>query len=149
MVHKYRFLTAIFALTTAIILTGPVYAKKHEQHDGKPLVESKLKTNGEHMIGQKGEHKVFAKVQDGKIAGLHVKHDKKGDVPVKKYKTKKKMAQADGFMNASYQVAQYQDLGMTWIGYAYIDDYGDEQIYWFPYEMIWDGDTGAIEYVPL
>ena len=32
---------------------------------------------------------------------------------------------------------------------AFIDDNGDEQIYWFPYEMILDGDTGAIEYVPL
>ena len=34
-------------------------------------------------------------------------------------------------------------------GYSFIDEYGDEQIYWFPYEMILDGDTGAIEYVPL
>ena len=22
-------------------------------------------------------------------------------------------------------------------------------IYWFPYEMIYDGETGAVEYVPL
>ena len=26
--------------------------------------------------------------------------------------------------------------------------YGDEVIYWFPYDMIYDGDTGAIEYIP-
>ena len=39
-------------------------------------------------------------------------------------------------------------MGTTWIGYAYIDDNGDEQIYWWPYEMIYDGDTGAVEYVP-
>ena len=37
----------------------------------------------------------------------------------------------------------------TYIGYAYYDDYGDEQIYWFPVDMIYDGDTGAIEYVPI
>ena len=39
-------------------------------------------------------------------------------------------------------------MGTTYIGYAYIDDNGDEQIYWWPYEMIYDGDTGAVEYVP-
>ena len=39
--------------------------------------------------------------------------------------------------------------GTVYIGYAYYDDYGDEQIYWYPYEIIYDGDTGAIEYVPL
>ena len=148
MVRNYRFLSAIVAIMTAIAMTGPAFAKQ-SHHDGKQLVEKKLKTNGEHLIDQKGQHKVFVKITDGKIAGLHVKHDKKGELPVKKYKTKQKMAQADGFINASYQLVQYQDLGMTWIGYAYIDDYGDEQIYWFPYEMILDGDTGAIEYVPL
>ena len=42
-----------------------------------------------------------------------------------------------------------QDLGTVWIGYSYIDDYGYEVIYWFPYDMIYDGDTGAIEYIPL
>ena len=83
------------------------------------------------------------------IAGVSVKHSKKGDVPVKKYKTKKKMAQTEGLRYASYNLAQYQDIGTTYIGYAFIDDNGDEQIYWFPYEMILDGDTGAIEYVPL
>ena len=38
-------------------------------------------------------------------------------------------------------------LGTTYIGYSYYDDYGDEYVYWFPYDMILDGDTGAIEYV--
>ena len=101
------------------------------------------------MIHQVGEHKVFVQVSNGKVAGVNVKHSKKGDVPVKKYKTKKKMVQADGILLASYTLVQYQDIGMTYIGYSFIDEYGDEQIYWFPYEMILDGDTGAIDYVPL
>jgi hypothetical protein len=25
---------------------------------------------------------------------------------------------------------------------------GNEEIYWFPYDMILDGDTGAVKYVP-
>lgn len=32
--------------------------------------------------------------------------------------------------------------------YSYVDDNGDEQIYWYPAEMVEDPDTGAIEYVP-
>ena len=35
-----------------------------------------------------------------------------------------------------------------YIGYAYVDDGGNEEIYWLPEEMILDGDTGAIEYIP-
>jgi hypothetical protein len=42
-----------------------------------------------------------------------------------------------------------QDLGEEYIGYSYVDDYGNEEIYWFPVEVIYDGDTGAVEYVPL
>ena len=44
-------------------------------------------------------------------------------------------------------MVQYQYVGTTWIGYSYIDEYGYEDIYWYPYDMILDGDTGAVEYV--
>jgi hypothetical protein len=52
-------------------------------------------------------------------------------------------------MYASFRLAQMQDLGEEYIGYSYVDDYGNEEIYWFPVEVIYDGDTGAVEYVPL
>ncbi len=62
-----------------------------------------------------------------------MKHAKKSDIAVKKYKTNKKMARrnltdrADGFQYASF----------------------DQDQYGFPYDMILDGDTGAVEYVPV
>jgi uncharacterized protein with FMN-binding domain len=123
--------------------------KKHVHHDGKKMAGGKLKQNGKHEIDKKNGHSVSVEVKDGKIAGMQVKHDKKGEVPVKKYKTTKKMAQRDGIQYANYQLTQAQSLGTTYIGYAYIDEDGYEEIYWFPYEMIYDGDTGAIEYVPV
>lgn len=43
---------------------------------------------------------------------------------------------------------QDQDLGTVYIRYSCIDDDRNEEIYWFPEEMILDGDTGAVEYVP-
>ncbi len=149
MIRTYRLLTAIVALIGVVAVVTPAFAKSHQHHSGEQMLGSKIKTNGEHVIHKVGEHTVAVQVANGKVAGLHVKHSKKGDVPVKKYKTKKKLAQTDGLRYASYTLAQYQDIGMTYIGYAFVDDNGDEQIYWFPYEMILDGDTGAIEYIPL
>lgn len=122
---------------------------KHHHQNGKTLIGDKIKTNGKHVVDKKGMQTVSVDVKDGKIAGMHVKHAKKGELPVKKYKTSKKMVQAAGFHYASLQLAQAQSLGTVYIGYAYIDDYGDEVIYWYPYEMILDGDTGAIEYIPI
>ncbi len=89
-------------------------------------------------------------VKGGKVAGVHVKHEEKGDIPVTKYKTNKKMAQSSGhIVYASLRSVQYQDMGTVYIGYSYVDEYGEAEIYWFPYDMIVDGNTGAVEYVPL
>ena len=124
---------------------------KHKHQNGKNLVGDKIKKNGKHKFHEHGKHSAFVNVSNGKIAGVEVTHADKGAVPVKKYKTNKKMADASagGMQRASLVLAQAQSLGSTWIGYAYIDDWGDEVIYWFEYEMILDGDTGAVEYVPV
>jgi hypothetical protein len=142
------------AATAAALLAGfaPIaWAKgKHHHKNGKDLLGGKAKENGNHVIDKNGPHTVSLDVKDGKVAGMHVKHEKKGELQVKKYKTKKKMAQArGGMLYASYLPVQDTYLGTTYIGYAYVDEFGDEEIYWFPYDMILDGDTGAVEYVPV
>ena len=131
---------------------------KSNHHNGKDLVGEKIKTNGRHVIDKKGDYTAAVDVQSGKIAGMHVSHATKGEVPVKKYKTNQKMAEKRGHIvyaslnrgaeTPALQLVQDTYLGTTYIGYAYVDDYGDEEIYWFPYDMILDGDTGAVEYVP-
>ena len=125
--------------------------KEHRHHSGKDKLGAKVKQNGNHVIDKHGDNTVSVDVKDGKVAGMRVKHAKKGEVPVKKYKTSKKMASANPIQLVAYdtRLAQAYSLGTAWIGYAYIDDYGYEEIYWYPYEMIYDGDTGAVEYVPL
>jgi hypothetical protein len=130
-------------------------AKQHKHHDGKSLLGDKIKQNGRHKFHQNGKFTASADVNNGKIRGIHVTHADRGDVPVKKYKTNKKMAElsaAGGIMPVNLVLAQYggaDSLGEVWIGYSYIDDYGDEVIYWYPYEMIEDPYTGAVEYVPV
>lgn len=124
-------------------------AKHHNHHDAKAMLGEKLKTDGHHEIHKKGHYHTFVEVKGGKVAGVHVKHDTKGDIPVTKYKTHKKMAQARGhIVYASLRSVQMEDMGTVYIGYSYVDEYGEEEIYWFPYDMIVDGDTGAVEYIP-
>jgi|KBSSwiStaDraftv2_1062776.scaffolds.fasta_scaffold17118_3 hypothetical protein len=126
-------------------------AKKQTHQNGKQLVGDKVKKNGHHELHKHGKNTAYVDVQDGKIRGVSVKHSEKGDVPVKKYKTSKKMVEGGeaAVRPVSLMLVQAQSLGTTYIGYSYIDEYGEEVIYWFPYEMIYDGDTGAVEYVPL
>src|SRR2546429_1007639 len=125
-----------------------VKPSKANHHNGKDLLGEKIKTTGHHVIDKKGDYTAAVDVQSGKIAGMKVTHATKGDIPVKKYKTSKKMAQADGLQRAAFVQVQSTYIGTTYIGYSYIDEYGNEEIYWYPYDMILDGDTGAVEYVP-
>ena len=146
-----RFVTGMLVILGLFALSLPaVGMDKAEHQNGKQLLGENIKSNGNHVIDKKGDYTASVEVKNGKIAGLHVNHAKKGDVPVTKYKTNKKMAQADGpqYKNAFFLFSQDQYLGTTWIGYSYVDAYGVETIYWFPYDMILDGATGAIEYVP-
>jgi hypothetical protein len=176
MLRILRFLVALFAIVGLAAIDGSAFAqpkhkdkdqkeqgdakgkkdskehkvKQHKHHSGKDLVGDKIKKDGKHAFHQNGKHTAYVDVKDGKIAGVTVTHSEKGNVPVKKYKSTKKMAEAPTIgIQVSLVPAQTQSLGTLWIGYAYIDDYGDEIIYWFPYDMILDGDTGAVEYVPL
>ena len=141
----------MFSLLAIGNVAFAVAAKKQNHHDGHRLVAAKLKTDGHHDIDKKGHYAASVDSKGGKIAAFHVVHDTKGEIPVKKYKTNKKMVQATGshLTYASFALPQDTDMGTVYIGYSYVDDDGNEEIYWFPEEEILDGDTGAVEYVPL
>jgi hypothetical protein len=147
----------VLALAGSVLLTGPAFAK-HNHHDGVKLLGSKISTDGKHEIHKNGEHTVHVHVQGKKIAGVTVTHRTKGEVPVKKYKTSKKMVEGDGNLRfaaettgdliqpVDFRVAQT----IVSIGYSYIDPVtGDEEIYWYPAEMVIDPLTGAVDYIPL
>ena len=125
--------------------------KKHR--GGQELLGKKIHQNGKHELQKVGEHTVSANVSNGKITGVTVGHRTKGAVSVRKYKTDKKMAQANSLYMAAdtgmvtdATLAQLQYV-TAWIGYAFYDEYGDEYIYWFPVDAIYDSDTGAVWYI--
>jgi hypothetical protein len=129
---------------------GKGHAKKAKHSNGKQLVGDKIKHNGRHAIDHKGSVTSEIDVDNGKISGFHAKHAKKGDLSVTKYKSKQQMAEASAPSGPPrLMTVQDEYLGTMWIGYSYWDDeYEEEVIYWFPYDMIADGDTGAIWYEP-
>ena len=152
MVRTHRLLCVV-ALIGSVALVGTALAgKKH--HAGHELLGKKIHQNGKHELHKVGEHTVFAHVSNGKIMGVTVEHRTKGAVPVKKYKTDKKVVQANSrylvmadtgtMTDATLAQLQYVTL---WVGYAFSDEYGDEYIYWFPVDLIYDGDTGAVLYI--
>src|SRR5580692_4963859 len=149
-----RVLVAVVMICTLLAIgnvAAAATAKKQNHHDGHRLVAAKLKTDGHHDIEKRGHYTASVESKGGKIAAFHVVHDTKGAIPVKKYKTHKKMVRATSshLTYASFTLTQDMDMGTVEIGYSYIDDDGNEEIYWFPAEEILDGDTGAVEYVPL
>ncbi len=97
----------LFALGDAAVAAPK--AKHHNHHDAKQLLGERLKTDGHHEIHKKGKYHTLVEVKGGKIAGVHVKHEEKGEIPVTKYKTNKKMAQASGHLvYASWRSVQYR-----------------------------------------
>lgn len=156
-------ISRLFVSTVAVIglvaIGGPTHAKGKGQgqgqgqtkahhnahhHSGARLLGNKIKTNGNHVLENIGKNTVSVVVKGGKVAGVKVKNSQKGDLAVKKYKTDQKMASRND--PTAIQLAQY--MGTTYIGYSFIDEYGDEWIEWFPYDMIYDGDMDAVVYVP-
>ena len=170
MIRSLRFLSTCLAVAGLVMATAALadpqgkskgkgggnqqkqeHGKKQNHMSGKDLVGDKIKQNGTHKIHDHGKFSTFVNVSGVKIAGVNVKHSEKGDIKVTKYKTNRKMAQgppSGGFSIVSAAYAQDEYLGTIYIGFAYIDDLGEEVIYWFPVDMILDGDTGAIDYRP-
>jgi hypothetical protein len=151
--HKRRLSVAVVILAVCCLVAG-AYAtvvKKHDHHGGHAKVsKAEFKKDGNHPIEKNGKHSVSVDTKNGKITKFHAKHDTKGEVAIKKYKSHKKMAMLDNDANASEGVPTQQvDEGTVWIAYAYVDDDGNEEYYWYEAEEIYDGDTGAVDYVPL
>jgi hypothetical protein len=160
--NRKGFLAAALAAFMLSIAGNAAFAagsKVHHHHDVKQMLGGSVKQqkDGHHEIDHKGKYTTSMETKGGKIVAMHVKHSEKGDIPVKKYKTHKKPPQvaqvAGGQLTLvdypSSRLAQLTDMGLEYIGYSYVDDYGNEEIYWVLVDEVYDGDTGAVEYIPV
>jgi hypothetical protein len=134
----------IIVVIGLVVFAGVAYAKgkPHKHHDAHSMTKDKLKKDGTHQIHKNGKHTASAEVKGGKIASFHVKHDTKGEVAVKKVKSKTKVALVD-----AVDAPITADTIYAYDGYCYVDDEEVQNCYWYPVEVVTDDFTGAVEYV--
>jgi len=116
--------------------------KKHQS--GSKLLGAKIKQNGKHKLAQAGSIDVEVEVKGGKVSGLTAKHAQKGSLPVRKVKSKQKLAALPGSNlvlaaadNGAVQIAQYADW---YYGYEFTDG-TEDWYYWFTADEVYVDDT--------
>ena len=136
---------AAVAFTGLFAFAGLAVAKgAHKHMSGQNALGAKLKQNGKHAVGKAGKETVTAEVSNGKVVNMSA-----GSLPVKKVKTKKKMA---GLEPSKVQLAangpiQLAQVDVYFYGYGF--DTGEEEVYyWYPAEYVVVTETW-IEYTPI
>ena len=131
-------------LATAAVVAGSANAlaqkkeKKKNHKEARGLLGDKLKKNGKHKIDKAGRIEVSADVSNGKVVNLIATDPGKGNLTVRKVKSKKKLAEiAPGVILAQLQLAQYSDY---YYGYWFFDGF-DEWYYWFTVDYVIVDDT--------
>jgi hypothetical protein len=120
---------------------------KHAQKNGHNLLGAKLKQNGKHAIGKLANRDVIADVKDGKVANMSA-----GDLPVKRVRSKQKMAMIDNVVipiawSGPLQLAQYGGYSDYYYGYCFDDGY-DFTCYWYPAEDVYYTEYTWDDYDP-
>src|SRR5262249_59212526 len=118
-----------FVVSVGLLVAGGVALAKNQHHNnGHNLLGAKLNQNGKHEVGKAGNATVTAEVSNKKVVNMSA-----GSLPVRKVKSKKKMAGVDSGIqvaaNGDIQLAQVVEVYY----YAYCFDTGiDEYCYWYP-----------------
>ena len=144
MLNRRGLLTAIAGMGI-LGVGGLAHAKGPHKHiNAHNSLGAKLKQNGKHEVGKAGKETVSAEVNNGKVVNMSA-----GSLPVKKVKSKKKMA---GLENNNIKLAANGDIHLAQVDvyyYAFGFDTGFEEVYyWYPAEDVIVTDTW-IEYVPV
>jgi uncharacterized protein YaiE (UPF0345 family) len=138
-----RVLVSLAASIGIMVAGGMAFAKNQHHNNGHNLLGAKLNQNGKHEIGKAGNASVTAEVSNKKVVNMSA-----GSLPVRKVKSKKKMAVGLGSIqvaaNGEIQLAQAVE-----VYYGYCFDAGlDEYCYWYPAVDVIVTDTW-VEYTPL
>ena len=133
----------------SMVPTSGMALTMHEHHkNGHALLAAKLKQNGKHQIDKVGKATVTAEVHNGKVVGMTATDPQKGNLPVRKVKSRKKMAALDPGI---VRVAAGNDtqLAQDVVYYAWcFDDSVDLWYYWYPADVV-IVDTGWVDYGPV
>ena len=156
---KSRFVAQAIAYASVLAFTGGAFAAaadkghpdkgakqekkahKHQHNNGHNALGAKIKQNGKHEVGKLANRTVTADVQNGKVKTMAA-----GDLPVKRVKSKQKMAMLDDLLLAANPLhfVQYSDY---YYGYCFDDGY-DYTCYWYPAEDVDYADYTWDDYDP-
>jgi hypothetical protein len=128
-----RMVLGLLASATSVAASGIALAKKKQHQNGRALLGEKIKQNGKHKLHKAGKVDVSVDVSNGKVVGLTASLPEKGNLTVRKVKSRQKLAEeTPGLILAGMQFAQYYDY---YYGY-WFDDGVDDWYYWFPVEYV-------------
>src|SRR6266853_7061280 len=82
-----RVLVTLTVFTSVLVGGGLAVAKNEHHNNGHNLLGSKINQNGKHEIAKIGNNSVTAEVNNKKVVNMSA-----GSLPVRKVKSKKKMA---------------------------------------------------------
>jgi len=143
MFHRRAILGVLMA--ASLVASGAIaVAKNQKHHNGHNLLGAKLKQNGKHEVGKLGASTVTAEVNNNKVVNMAA-----GSVPVRKVKSKKKMASLTPGVtqvSASHGM-QLAQADVYYYAYCF-ETPTDEECYWYPAEDVIITD-GWVEYVPI
>jgi hypothetical protein len=131
-------------LILGLIAGGAAIAKNEHHHDGHAALGTKLHENGKHDVAKIGANTVTAEVKDNKVVNMTA-----GNLPVKKVKSKKKMASLGAGIILVADSRYPQVAQMDTYYYAYCFDTGtDIECYWFPASDVVVTDAWT-DYAPM
>ncbi len=139
-----RVLISLVASIGVLVVGGVALAKNQHHNNGHNLLGAKLNQNGKHEVGKAGNATVTAEVSNKKVVNMSA-----GSLPVRRVKSKKRMAELGNIRlaaNGEIQLAQAVEV-VYYYGYCF--DAGlDEYCYWYPAADVIVTDTW-VEYTPL
>ena len=123
-------------------------AKKQHHKNGHNLLGNKVKQNGRHQVDKAGQATVSADVSNGKVTAMSANHPQKGNLPARKVKSSRKLAETEpgrirvAANDENLKLAQAEVYYYAWC----FDDGLDEYCYWYPADVV-IVDNSWVEYI--
>ena len=142
MISRRTILALITSIGT-IAASGVALAKKQKKHqNGRALLSDNIKKNGKHKLHKAGKADVSVDVSNGKVVGLTAAHPTKGNLQVRKVKSRQKLADTQpAVIQTSMRMAQAADW---YYGWWFVDDEEDDWYYWFTADVVIVDETWII-----
>jgi len=142
-----RIILNLLVVGALVSAASAAIAKNQHHKNGHSLLGGKLKQNGRHQIDKAGPATVSAEVNNGKVTAMSANHPQKGNLPARKVKSSRKLAETE--LGPVRVAANTEDIKLAQVAVYYyawcFDDGVDEYCYWYPADVV-IVDNSWVEY---